>query len=378
MAVWAVGGLETLPVALLLTAGVLELARSDGGRPWVAALAMGALPWLRPEGLAAVAVLVVLSEARGLLRPETRRPALRRFLVLAGVPVLSQVLVEVFRLTVYGHLLPNSVLYKTGSGEQFTVLEKFVDQSTPVLLAAAVGLLVARSRQRVLIVPPAIYALGSIGTLDSVNSFSRFLLPVWPLIALLGGLAVAAVSRRLGRARVAVAAAAALLAVSVVYSPDADMHSVRAFSAHYASCKQAARSDAAAWLRDTTPEGSTFALSDVGLVPAQAGGRSAIDQFMLNDPLIQRTGPLAPQRRVNIVLGRHPDALILVSTRSHRFEPRYFTDAQLTRDPRFRSFRLAHVARGGPSKSCGYNLFIYERRALAAPERLSAGGAPAG
>lgn len=41
--------------------------------------------------------------------------------MLAGVPVLSQMLLEVIRLTMYGHLVPNSLLFKAGRGDPLGV-----------------------------------------------------------------------------------------------------------------------------------------------------------------------------------------------------------------------------------------------------------------
>ena len=84
------------------------------------------------------------------------------------------------RLIIYGHLLPNSLLYKAGSGGTYDVLLKFVEQAAPLLALAVAGVLVARGRQRLLLVPVGVYAVGSVGALDSVNGLSRFFLHAWP------------------------------------------------------------------------------------------------------------------------------------------------------------------------------------------------------
>jgi hypothetical protein len=379
IALWSVGGLETTSVALALTLGVLLLVTRAGqrGGALLAGGVLAFLPWLRPEGLVVALAAVVALEAPALLRRGGRREALTRLALAGGPPLAAQAALEIGRLLVYGHLMPNSVVYKTGSPEQFTVLEKFWDQSTPVVLAAALGLVLSRGRLRALAVPPAVYALGSIGTLDSVNAFSRFLLPAWPLLALLAGVAVAAVSRRLAPLRVALPVAA-VVAFAVLHSPEADLASVRGFSARYAACKEGARTDAAAWLRRSTPRAASFALSDAGLVPARSGERHAIDQLMLNDPVIQATGPLAVRRRVNIVLRRHPDVVVLVSRSANRFVAEYETDAYLARDLRFRRYRLAHVALGVPADRCAYHLYMYERRGLGPPHEPQAPARRAG
>ena len=171
---------------------MLALARTPVRRRDTAraAAAFSVLPWLRPEGLVVGLAVAVAAEVPGLLRGP-RRAALAR---LAGVavPVLaSQALLELARLTAYGHLLPNSVIYKTGTGGTFDVVSAFAAIAAPVIAAGVLGALVSRGRQYLLAVPVAVYVLGSLRTLDSANAFARFFIPVWPQLALLAGLAVA-------------------------------------------------------------------------------------------------------------------------------------------------------------------------------------------
>lgn len=360
-ALWAVGGLETALVAVVLTAGVLELSRCGGGRPVAAAAALAVLPWLRPEGLAVAAAVAGLSELPGLLRRRTRGAALRRTAVLAGLPLASQAVLEALRLGLYGHLLPNSVLYKSGTGDTFAVLGKFAGQASLVLVLAAVGLLVVRGRARLLAVAPAVYVAGSIGTLDSANAHSRFFMPVWPLLALLAGAAVVALAGLArGRLRGAVAVVAAGAAAGVLLvQPPADPASVRAWHERYTDCRVDAREDVATWLR-ATPPGTSFAISDAGLVPARAGGREAVDSFFLNDPLIQETGPLPFRERAALVHERSPDVLVLVSREADRFEAGYPTDGAIHDSPAMAAYSLAHVG-SGTGASCGYHLMVFTR-----------------
>src|SRR4051795_6032286 len=350
LALWAVGGLETLPAALVMTDGALllcgpEPTRRDALR---AGAVLAVLPWLRPEGVVVALAVAVLATAPGLLRRGGRRDAFARLGLAAGLPLASQLGLAGIRLAVYGHVLPNSFFYKTRAGTGLEVLGGFVEQARFVLPVALLGLLVARGRLRLLAGPPLFYGLGSIGTLDSVNHFSRFFLPTWPLCALLAGVAVGWVAHHLGRVGVRAAWAAALaLGAALLFSMPGNARVVRDWGTRYASCREQARVSAADWLRDSTPPDARFSISDSGLVPALSGDRAAIDQLGLNEPTLQRTGPLTPAQRAARVLARRPDAILLASRSPSVLDPLYETDTDLAGDPRFsRRYRLATVARG--------------------------------
>ena len=358
IALWAVGGLETIPATLALTAGILWLI---AGRPAHAGAALAVLPWLRPEGLGVALALAVLAEGPGLLRRARRASAARRLALAAGLPLASQALLELERLAVYGHLLPNSALYKSGRGMTAEVLERFVQQAPPLLLlAGAGGLLVASGRQRLLAVPALVYAAGSIGMLDSVNSFSRLLLPAWPALALLAGLAVAAAFRALPRWAAAVSAAAAAGALTL--SAVSLAGPATRFGEAYAACAQDARLEAAGWLRAGTPPGTVYSVSDAGLLPLRAGDRTAVDQLRLNEAQLQRTGRLPLAQEIDLVYDADPAVLILASTTRGRLTGRYVADRTMTTDPRFKAYALAHVA-SGDGDGCRYHLFMYRRQA---------------
>jgi arabinofuranosyltransferase len=360
-ALWAVGGLETLLVALAVTVGTLEVARPDGGRLWRAAPVLAVLPWLRPEGIAVAAALVAFGEARGVFRAATRRRALFRVAVLGGVPVCSQIVLEVVRLGIYGHLLPNSVLYKSGAGEGWTVLAKFLDQAWLPSALAAVGALLMTGRGRLLAVPPLVYVAGSIGTLDSANAYSRFFQPVWPLVALLAAVVVGRVASSIprGGGRVGAAVLGAAAGAVLLVLPPGDVRSVHDMQERYMDCRVGARESALAWLR-TTPGDTSFAISDAGLVPARAEGRPVVDDFFLNEPLIQKTGRLSPGQRAELVHRRSPDVLVLASRDARRFVGAYPTEQAIYEHPAMSDYFLAHVARGRGA-GCHYNLMVFAR-----------------
>src|SRR3954468_21837983 len=73
---------------------------------------------------------------------------------------------------------------------------------------------------------------------------------------------------------------------------------------------------------------------------SKAGDRAAIDDFLLNEPVIQRTGPLHVRQRVPMILARRPDLVVLLSDRADRFDGPYAIDRGLARDPRMRAYRL--------------------------------------
>ncbi|MGY1651084.1 hypothetical protein [Geodermatophilus sp. SYSU D01119] len=361
-ALWAVGGLETLLVAAAVTAGTLEVARRDGGRVLRAAAAFAVLPWLRPEGLAVAAAVVALGELPGVFRTATRRRAIRRIAVLGGVPLGSQLVLEAARLGIYGHLLPNSVLYKSGAGDALTVLQKFLDQALLPLLLAAAGAVLLTGRARLLAVPPVLYALGSIGTLDSANAYSRFFQPVWPLVALLAAVATVRAAERLARHRGGgrpAAVAAVAVGLLLLLLPPAGLRSVHGWQERYTDCRVGARESVLGWLA-TTPPDTSFAISDAGLVPARAGGRYVVDDFFLNEPLIQETGRLPVAERADLVHGRAPDVLVLASRDAGRFVGYYPTEQAIFDHPAMSAYRLAHVATGRGA-SCGYTLMAFRR-----------------
>src|SRR4051812_12075503 len=356
-ALWAMGGLETVPAALSLLAGTLLLCRPAvrARDAILAGAALAALPWLRPEGIVVALALTVAAEGPGLRRRDGRAVALRRLTFAAGPPVLSQLVLEGLRLAAFGHLLPNSVVYKTGIGLTLEVLAKFALLAAPVAALALVGAWRAPGRLRLLAVPPAVYVLGSLAMFDSANHFSRFFLPTWPEWALLAGIALAAMRARAGAAVIGGVVLTMLLVVP------GNAWWVRRWSERYATCLEGARERAARWLSAHTPPRAAFSISDAGLVPAKAGGRAAIDDFLLNEPVIQRTGPLHVRQRVPMILGRRPDLVVLLSDRADRFNGPYAIDRGLARDPRMRAYRLAAVARGDGT-GCHYDLFIYQRR----------------
>jgi hypothetical protein len=186
-------------------------------------------------------------------------------------------------------------------------------------------------------------------------------MPVWPLIAVLAavavGYAVRAVTRRGGA--VPGAALTALAGLLVLLLPPGDVRSVHGTQQRYMDCRVGAREAAIDWLRTTPPE-TSFAISDAGLVPARAEGRFVVDNFFLNEPLIQETGRLSPGERADLVHRRAPDVLVLSSRDPARFVGYYPTERAIHGHPSMSEYRLAHVAEGRGA-GCSYHLMVFRR-----------------
>jgi hypothetical protein len=153
-----------------------------------------------------------------------------------------------------------------------------------------------------------------------------------------------------------VAAAAGLVVLAL---PPGDAWSVHGTQQRYTDCRVGARDAALDWLR-TTPAETSFAISDAGLVPARAEGRFVIDNFFLNEPLIQETGRMSPGERADLVHRRAPDVLVLSSRDTERFVGYYPTERAIHGHPAMSAYRLAHVA-PGRGAGCDYHLMIFRR-----------------
>ena len=261
---------------------------------------------------------------------------------------------------VYGHLLPNSVLYKSGTGELTTVAEAFLDQSALVRRRSPWP---ARSspggRSRLLLVPFLVYLLGSLGTLDSANGWSRFFQPVWPQLALLAGVLLARAVRDAGGRRRRLDRGGRR-STSLRRPARQPRGGRRLAGALHELPGRAPGPTSPRWLVRETPPSTTFSVSDAGLLPARAGGRTAYDAFLLNDPLLQQTGPLPPARarRRSCTTGVPTSsswsaATPTGSSPATRRTPR---SPSTRRSP---AYRLAHTGSGGPG--CGYHLLAYRR-----------------
>lgn len=360
LAYWTVGGLETLPMALVITAAALILARPRGGSAVWAGVLLALLPWIRPEGLAIAGALVFFSEIGGLLDAERRRRTLGRLLWLAGLPLLSQLLLQALRWAFYRHLLPNSVIYKSGTGEFAEVTIKFLLETAPLWPLAVLGFLVVPPRARLLAAPAAVYLVASLTFLDSVNLFSRLLLPIFPLVALLAGAGIAALLG-LGDGRAAwlrpAAVTLAVMGLMVVVMPG-NVGFANRQTGEYMSCKHVARQQGGEWLAQRLQPGDVYVIGDAGVLPYYAGG-SAHDLFGLNDPRLQELGPTPAGERANRALEMEPRFFVLSSKNPDSVDQHYTVERLVRRDDRFDDYERVMVA-GPDDSACDYYLHIFE------------------
>ena len=362
LAYWSVGGLETLPIILVMTTSTLLLARDDGGSAPVIGVLLATLPWLRPEGLALAAALVFFSEITGLLRRDERGTTLRRLAWLAGIPLVSQVALQALRWVWFGHLVPNSVIYKTGTGEFGEVTAKFLMETTPILALAAAGFFLVAPRAKLLAVIPAVYLVAGMTFRDSVNTFSRLVLPALPLLAILAAAALpgALTTLRNGRLRRGVlgVAAVGLAGVFVVVGP-VSVRDIGPNADGYMECRHAAREQAGSYLADTTPADTVIAMGDAGVVPFTAQ-RTTLDLFGLNEAQLQELGPTPAQFRADQALAAAPDRFVLASRDADEFVDHYSVERRVQASEGFEdAYSLEQVTSGGDH--CGYHLFIYAR-----------------
>lgn len=350
LAFWSQGGLETLPAALSIYAATLVLAKSDGSAAWAGCL-LAPLAGLRPEALALAGALALASEGPAFWRG-ARGPALRRALQIAGPALLVAGLIGVTRWVWFQAWVPNSVLYKTGTMDFGKVTLRFLAEAAPLLAVATLGLWKTPGRARLLAVPPGLYLAASPGFRDSVNEFSRFLLPTVPLLALCAAAGLAWVARR--RAGVAVLLAMALLGWQLGGSGASPVEVYR-WGLGYQTCKATVRTEAADWLAAHSDPGETYGIADAGLVPFRLD-REVTDLFWLNSPEIQRQGKRSTRQRAAWLMKHPPDWLMLSATEEG--EPNYETERAILNRPEFASHYV--LKQTIQRADCGYLLLIYQ------------------
>ena len=207
-ALWATGGLATMPAALL-TFAVYERLLGDPERPrgLQAGIAAALLALMRADGALWVAMILVAALLLALRGADDRR--LRREVLLAGViPVVVVALHVAWRMYYYGDFVPNTARAKAGFS--LARLDRGLDYVLTwflVLPPIAVVLLASMRRWRPALasvwVPAAVVIAGSLGYAIWVGGdfmpFGRFLFAAVPFVVVLFAALLARLDSSKGR-----------------------------------------------------------------------------------------------------------------------------------------------------------------------------------
>ena len=165
LALWAVGGLETLPAALAITVGVLAVCRATSSpRPWRSRCSHGCAQKGR-------------GRARGRRRGAPAAPT------GAGGRRCADRLAGAARGGPARGVRPPAPELRALQGGRGRHVRR--DRQVRARRRSGgggwiAGALLARGRVRLFAVPPLVYLLGSLRMLDSADAFGRFMLPRWP------------------------------------------------------------------------------------------------------------------------------------------------------------------------------------------------------
>lgn len=351
LALWAVSGLETLPLTLLQTWVLLNAAREDGGSPGRAGVVLALLPWLRPEGMLIAALLAAIVVFAGEARSTRAKAVFPPILV-------SFALLEALRFGIFGHLLPTSVGFRFGSDEPGETVRDILERVGPLLPFAVLA--VARNARSAGLLAASVVTASALSlvSMDHLTDFGRHLLPVWPVACLLAGAGIAALGAgRIGA--VAMSVAGVTLGAALLMTPHTAAKTVRGFAARYQECRAEVRAQAADYLRAELAPDDVYAAVDAGLLSVLAGGNN-LDLIGLNDPQFYDTSRLSFRQRAPGILAAPPNWLLLRSdSLSGILKPRYSIEIEMEKLPAFESTYMHVNTISIPD--CDYVLWVFWR-----------------
>lgn len=364
---WAIGGLET-PLVMLLVGVVmlgLERAWADAGAAsprwlWCAGGALALLTWTRPDGplWAVIAAVVVVWQQR-----RTRRFGLLLPLLLP--PVLAFVAQLTFRLAWYGDWIPNTGRAKVSplaiclEGGWHYLLSAAVSLRSlllPALLGALLGWRLRGLRPALLfaIVGVAVWSLYTLRVGGDVFPRNRFFAVVFAPLCVLAAHGFAALAR-FGRLGSAVAWLLALAAIGTArYDAERPTTDVR----QQPSTWEWNAIAIGQWLGQAFgDERPLLAIDAAGAVPFYSG-LPCVDMLGLNDATIAKT-PLSPERGFVVghnrgngpyVLARQPD-LVVFNIPGVDAVPHWKSGVEMIADPTFfADYRLVLFEDRGPGR----------------------------
>jgi len=367
---WSVAGLETLLYTLLVSGGLLALAKNKKG--YLACGLLGLAAVTRPEGVLFCLIAgAVLSLPGGRWRPPWRWPLPCLFILLFG-PVVAQL---VFRYLYYGAWLPMPFYAKMGGGSG-TYLKglkycgAFFLWAGPVSvlwLLLPVGFARLWRRERCLAVvfgaaigAQCLFMVAAGG--DWMKPF-RFWVPVLPVlfVVLVEGYEGLA-GRWWGRHERGAALGHVVFLIALAGMNLYPWAGVRRYTATYSQGMQRTSVALGRWLaREASPE-DTIALGDVGALPYYSGLR-VIDLYGLVNPDIARLAGRAIDAQgidTAAILDRQPRYIVLESRApGEPFEGLKRVDQKIYLEPRFREeYVLVQKASFSPSEVT----LLFERR----------------
>jgi hypothetical protein len=332
LAGWTVSGMETVCFAALLALANARLAR-DARHDLLSSTAFGLATLTRPSG--ALHALVAFCAAA--LWPGPERARSLRTLVWPALFFLAFPAAQLlFRLLYYDAFLSNSAAVKLG-GEWSSLLPsgvaylwRFLASGGWVLVVAAGLAVFARRAARSWVLwALAAQVLSHFAYVVCVGGdyfpYGRFLVPVVPALAVLGGVALEAVARRLDLRVWSWLPAAALVLAFLQTGLGQLSEQRRAFERVVAN--RAEREMIASWLKANLPPDTRLALNASGVIPYRTG-MYTVDMLGLNDRHIAGAarGPVSDGARFVghfkhdgvYVCSREPDVVLTSGARLHR------------------------------------------------------------
>lgn len=364
---WAIGGLETPLVMLLVGIVMLGLDRAfgDGDAPrthwlWGAGTALALLAWTRPDGplWAVIAASVVVWQQR-----RTRRFGLLLPLLLP--PVLAFAAQLTFRLAYYGDWIPNTGHAKVSplalclEGGWHYLLSAAVSLRSllvPALLGAVLGSRLRGLRPALLfaLVGVVVWTLYTLRVGGDVFPRNRFFAVVFAPLCVLAAHGFAALAQ-LGRGG---SVSAWLLAVFAIVAARYDAERPVADVRQQPSTWEWNAVAIGQWLGHAFgDERPLLAIDAAGAVPFYSG-LPCVDMLGLNDATIAKT-PLSPERGFVVghnrgngpyVLARQPD-LVVFNIPGVDAVPHWKSGVEMIADPTFfADYRLVLFEDRGPGR----------------------------
>lgn len=219
-------GMETALHGFLLSLGMLAYLNSVGGRLWVTGIIAAGLILTHPSGAFFAAAVLGCELYRSII---SKRGGDYRRLISFSLPVLLIVGIHtLWRFSYYGDLLPNTFYAKQVPIEPYYLargayhLLKFfafgggIFYFAPAFIFAVIS--IRKFEFQVLIAVIVAYILFNILSSGDWMVYSRFMVPVVPLIMILNAAGIIWISARIGRGKMIISLAIALLLFSGIQS----------------------------------------------------------------------------------------------------------------------------------------------------------------